>query len=270
MALNALGQGYQGTGGSAGSSAFSSVAEALMKVGGRRAAFRQEVAVRAMDHELASIREGKQRDWQSSEAEKDRTFTSQERREQNLHNARQRGAEIQAQSDMQQAELEHSFRTTRYAGQLEKTARRDSFEHETSRADQDSRNRIAEASHQAGIVEHLSSIPRHAGSYSATNSGVTMSSDSEHESIADAAASSKAPKRTPSTPVSEVPTATAGTPPEDAPSAPKAAVADKRHRIGPRPGGPVRPIGQRKKATKEDRSGGTAAVIRNTPLPKLN
>lgn len=243
MAMQALGQGYAA---SPGGSAINSAAQSMMEIGRRKNSFQRELAARAMDHELSSIRERDSRDWQSSEAIKNR--------EAERENVRfSAGAKLLEGRDR----IKHEGTQASLSRIHDTLARREGFDHEASRADQDSRNRMAEASHHAGIVTSLSNAPRTAGTYSSTASGVSMSSDTEHRTTTEIGEEARAPKKKPGTPMatpaeSQAAPSTPVTGP--APSAPLAPPTKKTFRVGPKPPAPGN--GPRRAAPKEDRSGG--------------
>lgn len=250
MAMQALGQGYTP---GAGGSAFSSVASSMIEIGRRKNSFQQELAARAMDHELSSIREQKTRDWQSTEAAKDRKAARKTART-------DQAARILAARDQQAHEGTMLERAQSHEGSqaalgriYDSLTRRDTFDHESRRADQDSNNRIREANNSAAIVKKLSSRPRIGGSYSAP--GVAMSSDTEHRDIGEVGAEARAPRKkakTPLSPAAESPAVASKPVSGPAPAAPLSApVKSSTWRVGPKPTGP-----QRRQAVKEDRSGG--------------
>ncbi len=244
MASQALGQGYEDSG--PGKTAFSGVAEALINFGSRRGAFKQDMAKSAMDHELNWRRESDADSRTTAENDKSRAHQSSENAADRSHAANLEAARLKAQqvlegaqqvhaTGMQNALLSHEG-TQNALGRIYDTMSRNAgFQQDAAMSQQQHQqakdvanqahgHRTAEASHQAGIVEHLSSVPRNGGSYSATNTGVTMSSDDNYRTPEENKKAEGSRKRQAGTPVAPAPTSesVAETPakPEVAPVAP--------------------------------------------------
>ncbi len=258
MASQALGQGYQGSGGSTGSTGMSGVAAELIKIGGRRAAFKEQMAINAMDHELTGIREGKAREWQSGENALDRGHAVNMFEAKAKADALMQGAQQIHETTLQGA-AHHQERTlARHAAKVASRSRRQEHVYGIQSSYQAHEQAKEMANLHTDNTIRLAAAPGYGGSHSATGTGATMQrSETEKTEVSQSSSGGKRKAGTapaapdaPSTPMPDMPSM------PEAPSASNSSSATKRFRLGPKPGGPVRPIGQKKKAKKEDRSGG--------------
>ncbi len=240
MSANALGQGYQT---SPLESPFQGIGAAISEIGKRKGAFQQGLYAQAMDHELTGIREANSDARQSVENEKTRNWQTSERREQNTHNARQAGAQLEADAAKLQGTLLAQHRAQLLTGIQEKNGRQQSFEHETARSAQDHQQAMEMAAHHAGLVEAASQRPRISGDYSSTGAGFAMRSDTEHRTIPEISAQATS-KRVAGTPLFDKTT----TENSSSGAVSEGAVATPKTPSTPRP------------APKEDRSGGIGAT----------
>jgi len=225
MSVNALGQGY-----SQGPNPFTNISSALSDIGKRKGSFQQELASRAMDHELSSIRETASDSRQSAENERNRQWQTSERRETQLHNARQAGAQIRADHEKLNAVNSHDWRKTQYAAIVDKNARRETFDHEHNRsyqehrqgmeaadqarsismsvADQAHRHATARADQDTKNTIKLSQKTGYGGNFSSGGSSSSRAS-TDARPLKEIAAEERAPKKKPSvaaTPRTDLPT----------------------------------------------------------------
>lgn len=233
MASQALGQGYAGNG--AGGTAFSGVAQAMLDFGRRKGNFQQELAVRAMDHELTSIRETNADGRTAAENALTREHQSSENAADRSHAANLEAARLKAQqvlegaqqvhaTGMQTALLSHEG-TQNALGRIYDTISRNAgFQQDAAMSDRQHQQATEMSNLNFSQMKEMAGMPRIGGSYESTPGGFKMTSDTEHRTPAEIGKEAKAPRRKAGTPVAPAPTteSVAETPakPEVAPAAP--------------------------------------------------
>lgn len=233
MASQALGQGYAGNG--AGGTAFSGVAQAMLDFGRRKGNFQQELAVRAMDHELTSIRETNADGRTAAENALTREHQSSENAADRSHAANLEAARLKAQqvlegaqqvhaTGMQNALLSHEG-TQNALGRIYDTLSRNAgFQQDAAMSQQQHQQAMERSSHETKQAKKLLKARGFSSTVKTAGGAEVSRGDDQLLPISELAAQARAPKRKAGTPVAPAPTSesVAETPakPEVAPVAP--------------------------------------------------
>lgn len=215
MAMQSLGQGYAGNG--AGGTAFSGVAQAMLDFGRRKGNFQQELATRAMDHELTSIRERESDGRTAAENALTREHQSGENAADRSHAAALEAARLKAQQVLEGAQQVHAtgMQSALFAHEGSQNAlnhiydtmsRNAGFQQDAAMSDKQHQQAMEMSNQNFGQMKEMAAMPRIGGSYESTPGGFKMTSDTEHRTPAEIGAEAKAPKRQASTPVAPAPT----------------------------------------------------------------